>query len=264
MINSMMAHQQQSVHHILPVWSHYANENWCVLGYHAVSVIADAYMKGITGFDAQKALDACIGSATYASNDGIGDYMKYGYVPAVKSSNSASKTLEFAYDDYCISRMTGKMGTPEIASNYAKRAEAYNRVWDAGTGFMRAKRSDGTFLSPFDPLSTERQGFLEGNARNYSFYVPQYSTKLIGMYGGNKKFISHLDSLFNIKLDEKHFAESEDITAAGLIRNYVHGNEPSHQVPYLYVFAGTPRKTQERIRQIVNTGSDSFSGEKAF
>jgi len=253
MINSMMAHQQQSVHQILPVWSHYANENWCMIGYHAVSVIVDAYMKGITGFDAQKALDACIASATYASNDGIGDYMKYGYVPADKSSNSASKTLEFAYDDYCISRMSGKMGNAEIASNYAKRAEAYNLVWDAGTGFMRAKRSDGTFLSPFDPLSTERQGFIEGNAWNYSFYVPQDPTKLIAMHGGHKKFISHLDSLFNIKLDEKHFAESEDITAAGIIGNYVHGNEPSHHVPYLYVFTDAPWKTQERIHKIVNT-----------
>ena len=253
MINSMLAHQQQSVHHILPVWSHHANDNWCMIGYHAVSVIADAYMKGITGFDPAKALNACIASATYAPNDGIGDYMKYGYVPADKSSNAASKTLEYAYDDYCISQMAAKMGKADIAAGYAKRAEAYNYTWDAGTGFMRARKSDGTFQSPFDPLSTERQGFIEGNAWNYSLYVPQDPLKLIALHGGNKKFIAHLDSLFNVKLDEKHFAESEDITAAGLIGNYVHGNEPSHHVPYLYVFAGAPWKTQERIHQIVNT-----------
>ena len=253
MINSMLAHQQQSVHHILPVWSHYANDNWCMIGYHAVSVIADAYMKGIPGFDPQKALDACLASATYAPNDGIGDYMKYGYVPADKSSNAASKTLEYAYDDYCISQMAAKMGKADIAAAYAKRAQAYNYTWDAGTGFMRALRSDGTFQSPFDPLSTERQGFIEGNAWNYSLYVPQDPMKLIALHGGNKKFIAHVDSLFNVKLDEKHFAESEDITAAGLIGNYVHGNEPSHHVPYLYVFAGAPWKTQERIHQIVNT-----------
>jgi predicted alpha-1,2-mannosidase len=253
MINSLLAHQQQSVHHILPVWSHYANENWCMIGYHAVSVIADAYMKGITGFDAQKALDACLASATYAPNDGIGDYIKYGFVPADKSSNSASKTLEYAYDDYCISRMAEKMGKPEIALAFALRAEAYNFVWDTNTGFMRAKRSDGTFQSPFDPLSTEKQGFIEGNAWNYSLYVPQNPMKLIALHGGNKKFISHVDSLFNVKLDEKHFAESEDISAAGIIGNYVHGNEPSHHVPYLYVYAGAPWKTQERIHQIVNT-----------
>ena len=253
MINSMLAHQQQSVHHILPVWSHHANENWCMIGYHAVPVIADAYMKGITGYDAQKALDACIASSTYAPNDGIGDYMKYGYVPADKSSNSASKTIEYAYDDYCISQMAEKMGKPDVASKYSKRAEAYNFIWDSGSGFMRAKKSDGTFQSPFDPLSTERQGFIEGNAWNYSFYIPQDPMKLIALYGGNKKFISHVDSLFNVKLDEKHFAESEDITAAGIIGNYVHGNEPSHHVPYLYVFAGAPWKTQERIHQIVKT-----------
>jgi predicted alpha-1,2-mannosidase len=253
MINSMLAHQQQSVHHILPVWSHYANENWCMIGYHAVSVIVDAYMKGINGFDAQKALDACISSSSYAPNDGIGDYMKYGYVPTDKSSNAASKTLEYAYDDYCISRMAEKMGNSEIAQQYIERSEAFNLVFDGGTGFMRAKRSDGSFQSPFDPLSTERQGFIEGNAWNYSLYVPQNPMKLIALHGGSQKFISHVDSLFNIPLDEKHFAESEDITSAGLIGNYVHGNEPSHHVPYLYVFAGAPWKTQERINQIVNT-----------
>ena len=253
MINSMLAHQQQSVHHILPVWSHYANENWCMIGYHAASVIADAYMKGITGFDPQKALDACIAISTYAPYDGIGDYMKYGFAPADKTSNSASKTLEYAYDDYCISRMAGKMGKMEIATKYAKRAEAFNFVWDSSTGFMRARKSDGTFQAPFDPLSTERQGFIEGNAWNYSFYVPQDPMKLIALQGGKKKFILHLDSLFSQKLDEKYFKESEDISAVGMIGNYVHGNEPSHHVPYLYVFAGSPWKTQERIHQIVTS-----------
>jgi predicted alpha-1,2-mannosidase len=252
-INSMLAHQQQSVHHILPVWSHYANENWCMIGYHAVPVIVDAYMKGIPGFDAQAALDACIASSTYAPYDGIGDYMKYGYVPADKSSNSASKTLEYAYDDYCISLMAAKMGKAAIAAQYSKRAETYNHIFDAGKGFMRAKSSDGTFQSPFDPFSTEHQGFIEGNAWNYSFYVPQNPMKLIALYGGNKKFIPHLDSLFNIKLEDKYFAESEDISEVGMIGNYVHGNEPSHHVPYLYDFAGAPWKTQERIHEIVST-----------
>lgn len=253
MINSMLAHQQQSVHHILPVWSHFANENWCMIGYHAVSVIADAIMKNLPGFDVQKALEACIASSNYKPYDGIGDYLKYGYAPADKSSNSASKTLEYAYDDWCISQMASKTGHVELAKTYAKRAESYNQIFDKSTGFMRALNSDGTFLAPFDPLSTERQGFIEGNAWNYSFYVPQNPARLIELMGGNKRFIAHLDSLFNIKLDEKHFSESEDISAAGLIGNYVHGNEPSHHVPYLYVFAGAPWKTQERIHQIVNT-----------
>jgi predicted alpha-1,2-mannosidase len=253
MINSMLAHQQQSVHHILPVWSHGGNENWCMIGYHAVPVIADAYMKGIPGFDAGKALDACLASAEYGPYDGIADYIKYGFVPADKSSNSASKTLEYAYDDYCISRMAAEMGKTQIAARYAKRAESYLQVFDPSTGFMRAKKSDGSFQTPFDPLSTERQGFIEGNAWNYSLYVPQNPARLIELSGGNNRFIAHLDSLFNVPLDARHFAESEDITAAGLIGNYVHGNEPSHHVPYLYVFAGAPAKTQERIHQIVST-----------
>jgi predicted alpha-1,2-mannosidase len=210
-------------------------------------------MKGITGFDPKQALAACIASSTYAPYDGIGDYIKYGFAPADKTSNSASKTLEYAYDDYCISRMAEKMGKMEIAAKYAKRAEAFNFVWDGGTGFMRARKSDGTFQTPFDPWSTERQGFIEGNAWNYSYYVPQDPMKLIALSGGNKKFINHLDSLFSQKLDEKYFKESEDITADGMIGNYVHGNEPSHHIPYLYVFAGQPWKTQERIHQIVNT-----------
>jgi predicted alpha-1,2-mannosidase len=149
--------------------------------------------------------------------------------------------------------MAEKMGKNEIAKTYAKRAEAYNLIFDGSTGFMRAKNSTGSFQVPFDPLSTEKQGFIEGNAWNYSLYVPHNPLKLITLFGGNAKFTSHLDSLFDSKLDEKHFAESEDITAAGLIGNYVHGNEPSHHVPYLYVFAGAPWKTQERIQQIVST-----------
>jgi predicted alpha-1,2-mannosidase len=136
---------------------------------------------------------------------------------------------------------------------YAKRAESYNLIFDPATGFMRAKLSDGAFQTPFDPLSTEKQGFIEGNAWNYSLYVPHNPMKLIALHGGNKKFVSHLDSLFTFKLDEKHFGESEDISAAGIIGNYVHGNEPSHHVPYLYTFAGAPWKTQERIHQIVTS-----------
>ena len=253
MINSMLAHQQQSVHHILPVWSHHANENWCMIGYHAVPVIADACLKGIGGFGARQALDACVASATYTPYDGIGDYMKYGFVPADKSSNAASKTLEYAYDDWTISQMAAMMGDAELAGRFAQRANAFEKIFDSSTGFMRALLSNGTFQTPFDPLSTEKQGFIEGNAWNYSLYVPHEPQKLIALHGGNKKFVAHLDSLFNIKLDEKHFGESEDISAAGIIGNYVHGNEPSHHVPYLYVFAGVPWKTQERVHLIVNT-----------
>jgi predicted alpha-1,2-mannosidase len=253
MINSMLAHYDQSVHHILPVWSHYANENWCMIGYHATPVIADAYMKGIRGFDAQKALEACYRSATYAPYDGIGYYMKYGFVPCELNTNSASKTLEYAYDDYAIARFAEAMGNDTMAQSFRKRSGNFANVWDPSVRFMRPRMSNGVWRTSFDPLSTEGQGFIEGNAWNYSLYVPQDIPKLISFYGGNKAFAAHLDSLFSVKLPEKYFAQSEDLSAAGMIGNYVHGNEPSHHVPYLYVFAGYPSRTQEKVHEIVTT-----------
>jgi predicted alpha-1,2-mannosidase len=148
--------------------------------------------------------------------------------------------------------MAARMGEKEIAAKFAKSAHNYRLIFDTQSGFMRARRSDGNFNTPFDPLSTEKQGFIEGNAWNYSLYVPHEPDSLIQLYGGSKKFVNHLDSLFNVKLDEKHFSESEDISAAGIIGNYVHGNEPSHHVPYLYTFAGAAYKTQERVHQITS------------
>lgn len=252
MINSMLAHQQQSVHKILPIWSHHANENWCMIGYHATSVIADAYMKGLKGFDENQALDAMLASANYDIYDGIGDYKTYGYVPADKSSNAASKTLEYAYDDYCIAQMANKMGKNDIAEKYYTRAASFASLFDKNTGFIRPKNADGSWVKNFDPLATEGQGFIEGNAWNYSLYVPHNISKLIDWAGGNDKFSQHLDSLFTLPLDEKHIAASEDIDKRGIIGRYVHGNEPGHQIPYMYVYAGAPWKTQQRVHQIID------------
>ena len=253
MINSMLAHQEQSVHGILPVWSHHANENWCMIGYHSVPVIADAWMKGIRGFDGQEALQACVVSATYGPYDGIEHYMKYGYVPDDLNINSASKTLEYAYDDWTIGRMAEDMGRMDIAAEFKERAASFATLFDEQTRFVRPKDSQGNWRSPFDPLSTEGQGYIEGNAWNYSLYVPHDVAALIEFYGGDESFVRHLDSLFVFQLEEEHFGHSEDISAAGIIGNYVHGNEPSHHVPYLYVYAGAPWKTQEKVHRIVST-----------
>lgn len=252
MISSMLAHRRQSVHGILPVWSHHANENWCMIGYHAVPVIADAYVKGITGYNADEALAAVEASSTYALYDGIGDYMKYGYVPADLGSNPASKTLEYAYDDWSISKMAEKAGNRGLAAVYARRAENYKNIYDIKSGFMRPRLSDGSWQKNFDPLKTEGQGFIEGNAWNYSLYVPHNPAQLIEWAGGNAAFTAHLDSLFNMTLDEHHIEESEDIDKRGIIGNYVHGNEPSHHVPYLYAYAASPWKTQQRVHQIMD------------
>lgn len=252
MVSSMLAHRRQSVHGILPVWSHHANENWCMIGYHAVPVIADAYVKGIAGYDADEALAAVEASSTYALYDGIGDYMKYGYVPADLGSNPASKTLEYAYDDWCIMKMAEKAGKRGLAAVYARRAENYKKIYDKKSGFMRPRLSNGSWQKNFDPLKTEGQGFIEGNAWNYSLYVPHNPAQLIEWAGGNAAFTAHLDSLFNMTLDEHHIEESEDIDIRGIIGNYVHGNEPSHHIPYLYAYAASPWKTQQRVHQIMD------------
>ncbi|MBN1273541.1 MAG: GH92 family glycosyl hydrolase, partial [Candidatus Aminicenantes bacterium] len=253
MIRSMLAHYDQSVHHILPIWSFHANETWCMIGYHAVPVIADAYLKEVQGYDAKKALEAVLSSADYEDYDGVGFYRRHGYVPEDEFGHSASKTLEYAYDDWTIYRLARAFGDKKAAAAFRERAASYRKIFDAGSGFMRARNRDGSWKIPFDPLSTSGQGFIEGNAWNYSFYVPHDIQGLIDLLGGRKQMINRLDSLFTMTIDDLHFTGSEDITRAGIIGNYVHGNEPSHHIPYLYVYAGAPWKTQERVHQIVRS-----------
>ncbi|MES2702874.1 MAG: GH92 family glycosyl hydrolase [Bacteroidota bacterium] len=252
MVNSMLAHYDQSAHKMLPVWSNSANENWCMIGYHSVSAIADAVTKGNGGFDANKALDACVATANHDSYDGIGYYKKMGYVPEDKSGASVSKTLEYAYDDWCIAQMAKQLGRQDVYAQYIKRSENYRNVYDASRGYMLPRMSDGTFKKTVDVLNTDEPGYIEGNAWNYSLYVPHAPRAMIQMMGGNKRFTRHLDSLFTMQLPDSFFEHTEDITRDGIIGNYVHGNEPSHHAAYLYNYAGQPRKTQERVRMIMN------------
>lgn len=251
MINSMLAHYNQSVEHMLPVWSHYANENWCMSGYHSVTVIADAIVKGNISFDANKALDACIATSKHRNFDGLGYYMDMGYIPADKNGTSVSTTLEYAFDDWAIAQAAKKLRRQDVYDEYIKRSQNYKNVYDASIGFMRPRLNDGTFRQNFDVLSTNDQGFIEGNAWNFSLFVPQDPASLIEMMGGKKQFVKHLDSLFTMELPDKYFAETEDITRDGIIGNYVHGNEPSHHVAYLYNWTDQPWKTQERVRMIL-------------
>jgi len=251
MIKSMLAHYDQSVHPMLPVWSHHANENWCMIGYHAVSVIADAAVKGNDDFDTDYALEACVKTAEYDLFDGLGYYKELGYVPEDKNSSSVSKTLEYAYDDWTIASLAGITGNTAIQQTFSNRSESYNVVFDPSTGFMRPKLSDGTWKTPFDPLNTHGQGFIEGNAWNYSLYVPHNIPRMISLMGGKDRFTSHLDSLFTMHLSDENFKETEDITRDGIIGCYVHGNEPGHHIPYLYNWTGQARKTQEKVRMIM-------------
>lgn len=252
MINSMLAHYDQSVHKMLPVWSHYANENWCMIGYHSVSVIADAIVSGnTTGIDANRALDAMAQTARTKYYDGIESYMKFGYVVDEGNSSSVSKTLEYAYDDYAIAQAAKKLNRTDIYNEFIKRSENWKNVYDASTGFTRPKLANGKFIEKFDPLKTEGEGFIEGNAWNYSLYVPHNPAEMIELMGGKDKFSTHLDELFTMHLPDEFFAETEDITREGIIGGYIHGNEPAHHVPYLYNWTNQSWKTQERVRMIL-------------
>lgn len=268
MIKSMMAHYDQSVHSMLPVWSHYANENWCMIGYHSVSVIADAIIKGNTGFDQERALEAMVQTARTAYFDGLKYYMEMGYVPEDRSGASVSKTLEYAYDDWAIAQVAKKLGKEDIYQEFSKRAQNYKNVFDSQSGFMRPKLYNGSFKKEFDPLNTHGQGFIEGNAWNYSLYVPHDPANMIEMMGGKAQFVQHLDSLFAMELPDKYFEHTEDISREGIIGNYVHGNEPSHHVAYLYNWTDSPWKSQDKIRMILKdqyqNGADGLGGNDDF
>jgi predicted alpha-1,2-mannosidase len=264
MMHSLLAHHDQSVHKMLPVWSHFANENWCMIGYHSVSVLADAIVKGTTNIDPKRALDAAVNSSTLSYYDGIDSYMKQGYVAEDLSSSSVSKTLEYAYNDWCIAQMAKIAGEESVQENYLQRAGNYQNVYDSEIGYMRPRLANGEWRKEFDPLDTHGQGFIEGNAWNYGLYVPHEVDQMIEMMGGKDAFSKHLDQIFNTEISDEAIAKNEDITRDGIIGNYVHGNEPGHHIPYLYNWTNHPWKTQERVRMIMDTmygtGPDGVCG----
>lgn len=251
MVKSMMAHYDQFSMKMLPIWSHYANDNWCMSGYHSVSVVADAIIKGNYSGDAKEALKACVVTASKRDYEGIGQYIDLGYIPAEKNGTSVSNTLEYAYDDWAIAQLAKYLGETEIYDQFIKRSENWKNNFDKTTGFMRPRLADGSFKKDFNALSTHGQGFIEGNSWNYSFFVPQNPDELIALMGGKKKFAAKLDELFTMHLPDEFFADTEDITREGIIGGYVHGNEPAHHVTYLYNWAGQPWKTQAQIRRIL-------------
>ncbi|MDI9238388.1 GH92 family glycosyl hydrolase [Lysobacter sp. LF1] len=251
-VNSMLASRRASPYGVLPVWAFHGLETWCMIGYHSVPVIADAYMKGIRGFDADEALQAMVASASYGPYDGIAQYMQLGYVPIDEEGEAASKTLEYAYDDWTIARMAEAMGRTDVADRFGKRAANWRHAFDEKTGFMRARKRDGSFREPFDPsASGYGTDYTEGNAWQYSWYVPQDVAGLAAVHGGDAALLDHIDKVFEAKVDPKIFEHMEDIT--GLIGWYAHGNEPSHHVAYLYAYAGQPWRTQARLGHIMST-----------
>jgi len=249
-VNSLLAARRDSPYGVLPVWAFHGLETWCMIGYHAVPVIADAYMKGIRGYDADEALAAMVASASYGPYDGIAQYLQLGYVPIDEEGEAASKTLEYAFDDWTIARVAEAMGRKEVAATFGKRAGNWQHAFDAKTGFMRTRKRDGAFREPFDPtVSGYGSDYTEGNAWQYSWYVPQDIAGLTRSLGGDDQLVDKLDQVFDAKVDPKTFEHMEDIT--GLIGWYAHGNEPSHHVAYLYAYAGQPWRTQQRLGQIM-------------
>ena len=251
MVRSMLAHQRQSAHHILPVWSLMGNEGWCMTGYHAVSVVADAVVKGAS-LNREEVLDALKATATWSRFPGLTEYMQRGYAPFDQDGTAASNTLEYAYDDFAVSAAARALGDKQMAEKFQERSLNYRHTFDPRTGFATPRYRDGHFKENMDPLQTYGEGFIEGNSWNFSFHVPHDVSGLMETMGGEAVFLRRLDSLFTMHLPEKYYEDNEDITLDCLVGGYVHGNEPSHHVPYLYAWTSQPWKTQERLRTIMN------------
>tara|TARA_R110002111_G_scaffold49691_6_gene87459 strand:+ start:10745 stop:13678 length:2934 start_codon:yes stop_codon:yes gene_type:complete len=230
---------------IMPMWDLAGNYTDCMIGYHAVPVVADAYLKGIRGYDTEKAFEAMKHSAT-RDKFGLEAYKKYGFIPVDEESESVSKTLEYAYDDWTIAQMAKAMGKSEDYKTYIQRAQYYKNVYDPETQFMRG-RFRNTWFAPFDPYEVNFN-YTEANSWQYSFYVPQDVSGFINLLGGKDILEAQLDELFSAKT-ETSGRDQSDIT--GLIGQYAHGNEPSHHMAYLYNFVNKPHKTQEKVHQIL-------------
>ena len=231
---------------LLPVWELAGNETGCMIGYHSVPVIVDAYMKGIRDYDIKLIFNAMKNSAEQ-NHLGLEFYKKSGYIPADKEGESVSKTLEYAYDDWCIAQMAKKLGKDKDYRKYIIRAQYYKNLFDDLTGFFRGKRNE-TFVTPFNPAEVNFM-LTEANTWQYNFFVPQDIHGMIDLLGGNEQFAKKLDEMFytETKLSGRH---QSDIT--GLIGQYAHGNEPSHHIAYLYDYAGQPWKTQKLVRKIMD------------
>jgi predicted alpha-1,2-mannosidase len=248
-INSMLAiYQQQGK---LPIWHLHGNETNTMVGYSAVPVIADAYLKGFRGFDAELAFEAMKTSALLDERGG--DFVKsQGYIPADSQVESVARAMEYAIDDWSLAAMAKTIGKTEDAELFAKRATYYKNYFDPSTGFMRGKMADGTWRTPFNPISSQHRedDYCEGNAWQYTWLVPHDVEGLIELFGTEEAFVTKLDSLFTIESIKVEGA-SADIT--GLIGQYAHGNEPSHHISYMYAWAGQQWKSAEKAREICTT-----------
>lgn len=257
--NSMLAHYDKSVERMLPVWSFYGNETWCMIGYHAVSVLADMIVKQVPGFDYERAFEAMKRTATNPNYDCLPEYTKLGWVPFDKERESVSKTLEYAYDDYCIAQAARALGKEEDYDYFLRRSLSYRNLIDPETKFMRGRDSQGRWRTPFTPVAYQGPGSVhgwgditEGFTLQYTWYVPHDVAGHIDRVG-RRLYETRLDSLFVTELPDD-IPGAHDIQ--GRIGAYWHGNEPCHNIVYLYNYLGQPWKCQQWVRRI----SDAFYG----
>jgi predicted alpha-1,2-mannosidase len=251
MVRSMLAFTDQ--HGLLPVWSLVGNETNTMTGYHAIPVVADAYLKGFRGFEGSRALDAMIESAM-ADHRGLQYYRQFGYIPSELEPESVTKTLEYAFDDWAIAEMAEALGREDVVERFRNRSRSFEAVFDPMTGFMRGRDADGEWVEPFDPVRASHRvntDYTEGNAWQHSWFVPHDVARLIHLMGGDRAFMAKLDSLF--AADTAITGEHVSPDISGMLGQYAHGNEPSHHIAYLYPYAGAPWKTQHQVRQIMDT-----------
>ena len=247
LVNSMLSIYDQQEK--LPIWPLIGGETDQMPGYSAVPIIADAYLKGFTGFDADRAYRYMVASSVYEKQNGVPYVLEKGYIPCDKVREATSIAMEYAADDWGIALMAKKMGKTEDYQNYLKRGKYYTQYFDKDINFIRPKMNDGSWRTPYDPIQSIHSvgDFCEGNGWHYTFFVPQHPEGLIELMGGDAPFISKLDSLF---LVEGELGENASPDISGLIGMYAHGNEPSHHVTYLYPYAGEQWKTAEKVRYI--------------
>ena len=245
-INTFIDNYETDEEHMLPIWELAANETHCMIGNHAIPVIADAYFCGIKGFDAEKALEAMVNSSRQ-DRRGIGAYVKYGFIPVDAEGEAVSKTLEYAYDDWCVARMAEAMGKADIADEFYKRAQAYKNLYNPKNQFFQGRRNGG-YMQPFDPTQVNFT-LTEANTWQYNFFVPQDINTHIDMMGGREAYGQKLDGLFTAS---SKLTGREQVDITGLIGQYAHGNEPSHNTVYMYNFIGQPTKTQKYVKQVMD------------
>ena len=262
-VQSLLAEYQQSPEHLLPYWPLANHDTGSMIGYHSVSIIDDAFQKGFRDYDTNLAWQA-VRDTAMSGRRRQDEYQKYGYVPWTpagppRSGAATSRTLEFAYDDWCVGQMAKAMGKTDDANFFLKRSQNYRNVWDPKAQFFRSPKPDGTFLEPFDPLQVARHAnvadgyYTEADAWEYMFFVPQDVPGMIQLYGGNDAFVKKLDEFFD--MDSEMHDWRIDVT--GLIGQYSHGNEPDEHCAYLYALAGAQYKTAARVRDIQLTQYDN-------